>query len=209
MKNDSDDANATLRHTIKTYNQVAGDYVARSQRNGRWKTVFPELLQFMDQLPATARVLDLGCGPGHHTELLNGHHFRAIGADLSWGMLSQARELVTGEFIQADMRFLPLPNGYFDGVWMSASLLHLPRRDAPIALKEVHRILQGGGIFNVIVKIGEGEGLRTNLGERYFTFYGVDEMLTLLETSGFGVQHHQIKQDGGFDPWLNVIATKI
>lgn len=204
---DQAEPNDKFRFTINTYDQIAADFVARHQKEGRWKTVIPVMQDFMNYLSPDDRVLDLGCGPGQDTEILKEHGYRAIGADLSWGMLKQARQHTTGEFIQADMRFLPISDGYFDAVWMCASLLHLPRTEAPRALSEANRILRKNGIIHVSLKEGKGEKLKTNLGERYFTYYTVDEIRTLVDNSGFTIQHEDINtyRDEG---WIALIMSK-
>ena len=49
------------------------------------------------------------------------------------------------------MRTLPFADGAFDGLWSSASLLHLAREDVPATLEEFGRVLVPDGALFVSV----------------------------------------------------------
>ena len=56
--------------------------------------------------------------------------------------------------VVADMRAIPFADASFDGVWASASLLHLPRSELAVALREINRILRSDGLLFASVKTG-------------------------------------------------------
>ncbi|MGH3309156.1 MAG: class I SAM-dependent DNA methyltransferase [Streptomyces sp.] len=99
------------------------------------------------QLPAGARVLDLGCGTGLPTarQLAEAGHL-VTGVDLSEGMVALARENVPG----GDFRVLDFADledqalGPFDGAAAFFSLLMLPREEIPYALRMLHGQLREG-----------------------------------------------------------------
>jgi len=101
-----------------------------------------------EQLPAGARVLDLGCGTGLPTarQLVDAGH-RVTGVDLSAGMLKLARDNVP----EADFRRLDIADlearglGPFDGAAAFFSLLMLPRAEIPYALRMLHGQLAANG----------------------------------------------------------------
>lgn len=105
------------------------------------------------ELPAGARVLDLGCGTGLPTaRQFVAAGLRVTGVDLSAGMLARARANVPGaEFLQADVADLvaggPLPAGGFSAVAAFFTLLMLPRAEIPAALTSVHELLEPGGLL--------------------------------------------------------------
>ncbi|MEO2006681.1 MAG: class I SAM-dependent methyltransferase, partial [Candidatus Poribacteria bacterium] len=69
------------------------------------------------------------------------------------------------------MRFDELPFvEEFDGVWAYASLLHAPKAEMPAVLARVARSLRPGGVLQLSVKYGEGEGWRDG---RWFNDYTV------------------------------------
>lgn len=193
------------KSTIETYDQVARQYVERAQRNGDWGLPLePAFSMFTALLSPGAMVLDIGCGPGKDTRLFRQHGYRAVGLDLSAGMLAEAQHYSTDPFAQADMLHLPFAGGCAEGVWMCASLLHLPRHLTPQALQEAYRVLKTGGVIYVTVKQGQGEGYQTNLGNRFFTYYEVEELTTLVQDAGFSV----LEQWASTPHWINVAARK-
>jgi arsenite methyltransferase len=96
-------------------------------------------------LPAGARVLDVGCGPGVTVEyLITQHHLDAFGLDAS------ARLLQSGchrnghlPFVQAQGEHLPLGDGQLDAVIAECSLSVMADREQ--AIREFERVLKDGG----------------------------------------------------------------
>ena len=111
--------------------------------------VFDHLLA----LPAEAKILELGCGPGY---LWKENASRIPSAwditlsDLSSGMLDSAwRNLVvTGrnfKFKEIDAQKIPFEDETFDAVIANHMLYHVP--DKPKAIAEIRRVLKTGGHF--------------------------------------------------------------
>ena len=101
-------------------------------------------------LPADARVLEVGCGPGYlwrETADRVPDEWRVTLTDLSEGMVAEAREALAGDpryaFDVADAESLPFPDDAFDAVVANHMLYHVPDRDA--ALAEFRRVLEPGG----------------------------------------------------------------
>jgi SAM-dependent methyltransferase len=93
-------------------------------------------------------VLDYGCGHGMAAVVLARRGARVTAFDLSPGYLTEARRRAlangeTVEFLQADAERLPFADGCFARVWGNAILHHLDVRQAA---RELHRVLQPGGI---------------------------------------------------------------
>ena len=63
------------------------------------------------QLEPGTVLVDVGCGTGRHSRAFREQGVRAVGVDLSHGLLAAAAERVPGDWIQADARRLPLPDG--------------------------------------------------------------------------------------------------
>jgi SAM-dependent methyltransferase len=88
--------------------------------------------------------LDAACGTGRHAAYLAGLGHTVIGVDSSPGMLACAREKVPqGEFIEGDLRELPLADDSVDLVVCAIALVHMPALDGPFA--ELARVLRPGG----------------------------------------------------------------
>jgi SAM-dependent methyltransferase len=190
--------------TIRTYDTIAAEFARQT-----WDVRLERALDsFARYLVPCALTLDLGCGPGRDVELLRARGYRAIGADLSLGMLREARARVGGDLMCGDMYALPFASGAFGGVWLCAALLHLPRVDAPRALGEVRRILRGASPLYVTVQQGVGERWDESRGARLFTYYQPEELAALVRAAGFAVQELWSNRDEsrpGIN-WINLIA---
>jgi ubiquinone/menaquinone biosynthesis C-methylase UbiE len=97
-------------------------------------------------LPPASRVVDLGCGSGVFTRVLQRRGYRCCGADLSPKLIEAARAKFRDvEFVEGDAEQLPFADASFDGVLLSGLVHHLP--DPFRCAAEVFRILRPGGRF--------------------------------------------------------------
>jgi len=158
------------------------------------------------------RVLDVGCGVGRDLAWFRARGARGIGIDRSGGMLAMAGDAVDGGVAQMDMRALAFPMGSFDLVWCIASLLHLPKRDAPVALAEMRRVLRPGGVLALSLQEGSGEVWETGpytdapTTARFFARYTLDEATALLQRGGFSVCERGVDEGRG-RRWLSLLAV--
>lgn len=91
------------------------------------------------------RLLDVGCGTGHHMALLRQRGFDVVGLDGSEEMIAIARANNPGATIrQGDVEALPFPSGGFDVVLCVEVLRYLP--DPAGCLLEMARVLKPGGM---------------------------------------------------------------
>lgn len=166
-----------LQLTIKTYDEIAEDYVSLTSA----MRPQPEFETFCGHLKSGDTVLDLGCAWGRDTNVCTEKGLKAIGMDLSINMLWIAKSLRrSGKFVQADLRMLPIQNNLVDGIWCVAALLHLKRTEIVRAFCEFRRVLKHGGVCYVQVKQGIGEETVTNNfskgKERFFTYFEEEEI---------------------------------
>ncbi len=187
--------------TIATYDQIAPTFAATT-----WDVCVAKALDgFTSLLPTDACVLDLGCGPGRDSRHLRKRNFYAIGADLSRGMLREARWRIGPPLVRCDMRQLPFMSSRFDGAWICASLLHLSRSEAPLALKEIHRVTRANAPIFVGLIYGEGEQWHRANGPRFFAYYHPDEITALLQNCGFSI-YSTWTQPGKAVTWIDILA---
>jgi len=228
MLQDFTEANAI---TIDTYQQIAPIY-ADSHNLVRLPAFWQERLQrFASTLrscPAyqanpALPVLDMGCGPGRDSLLLAQMGFNVLGADLSESMLDEARKRYQGQpggeritFRRMDMHNLDLPDASCAGLWVSASFLHIPKRENLVVLKELVRVLVPGGPIMMSVKESDsGDDERYEVHEtgkiRFFARYRGSELWALLEQAGLRVDEITTAIDERFSDgrrWLRALAIK-
>ena len=108
------------------------------------------------------------------------------------------------------MRQIPVRDGALDGLWVCASFLHIPKRDAPTVLKELRRVLRPGGVLFISIKRGQGQRwiAHGTGGPRFFVFYQEDELDALLAAAGFTVRESWLDADhlGRPEPWIVRLA---
>lgn len=91
------------------------------------------------------RLLDLGCGTGHHLARWRERGFKVVGVDGSEEMLARARQLNPGgELLRADVESVPLPDASVDVLVCIEVLRYLP--DPTPCLREMARLLRPDGL---------------------------------------------------------------
>src|SRR6266702_3579019 len=91
------------------------------------------------------RLLDVGCGTGHHLARTRARGFTVAGVAGSEEMLEQAARSCPGaELRRSDVEALPFPAGSFDVVLSIAGLISLA--DARACLGELARVSRAGGM---------------------------------------------------------------
>lgn len=192
--------------TLATYNTIASDYADRWATND---AVTEEARKrFLSHLPGSPVVADIGCGPGRDSYALNEAGCSVVGLDLSMAMLAEAAQRFKGPLVIADMRQLPFRPASFDGAWVCASLLHVPKRHGKTTTTSFRALLKPKGVLFVAVKQGFGETFRSRDGlRRFFAFYSQPELNDLITGSGFSILDTWVETDEVHpDPWINVIA---
>lgn len=197
-----------LEETRRTYDRIAARYAARD--------VYPmtrELAAFVLHLPPGSTVVDIGCGTGEYAQMIAACGYRVQALDLSAGMLAQASKKGLRLLARADMRRLPLPSECAQGCFLSASLLHIPRAEAPLALSEIHRVLRDAGVAFMSLKAGDGCASRPEPegGARYFVYYQPAALDQLLLQAGFSVVDGWISppSEGQRQPWIARVVRKV
>ena len=114
------------------------------------------------EIPSNARVLDVGCGSGWATRLMaeKAQNGRVVGIDIADEMIAIARDtsatlsnLSNVEFNVASAEKLPFPDGAFTHAFSMESLYYYA--DVLVALKEIRRVLEPGGLFVTVIDLYE------------------------------------------------------
>lgn len=143
-------------------------------------------------IPSDARVLDLGCGSGWATRLMGekARSGRVIGIDIADEMIAIARE-TSADFSNVEYRVasaenLPFLDGEFSHAFSMESIYYYA--DVLVALKEIRRVLEPGGVFVTVVdlyKENEPSGQWIEQLKVPVHFLSVSDYRSLFELAGF------------------------
>lgn len=194
------------RTTLDFYAREAAAYGARSDGIG----VSKALAAFLALIPAGGRVLDLGCGTGRDTQAIREAGFEVTAVDGSAAMAAEAEKRIGRKVSVMPFEDLAF-EACFDGIWASASLLHVPRAGLPDVLRRVHAALKPGGWLEAGFKTGGTEG-RDSLG-RYYNYMNPEELEPMLRVAGpWASLTLKTGRGKGYDGtetgWVEVLARK-
>ncbi len=173
--------------------------------------------KFVFFLSPNAQVLDVGCGAGHKTKYLTGKGLRVTGTDFSKNLLAIAkREAPNADYVLSDMRDLYAIKGGVDAIFAQASLLHIPKDEAPTVIAHWATKIKPRGYIYIAVK-GTKEGRpeeqvikEADYGyeyERFFSFYSLEELRKFLTDLGFSIEYENEKLTGSTN-WIQIIGRK-
>jgi SAM-dependent methyltransferase len=144
------------------------------------------------KIEPTSTVLDLGCGSGWATRLMadRATHGRVVGIDISDEMIALARstsmQFPQVEYQVASAENLPFESGEFTHAFSMESIYYYS--DMLAALKQVRRVLAGGGLFATVVDLfRENEPTEQWIEQLNVPvhFLGIPDYHSLFERAGF------------------------
>jgi SAM-dependent methyltransferase len=171
-----------------TYDRVADRYEARFVDELAGKPRDRELLAAF--AAAADPVVEVGCGPGQVGAFVRQHGRRVCGVDLSPEMAGLAQGRLDGA-VAGDLRSLPFASGCFGGLVAFYSVIHLPRPEVGLALREFHRVLRPGGRLLLAAHEGSGVVERDRFLDHDVAFvatmFELDELEAVTAAAGFEV----------------------
>lgn len=195
----------------KSGNQTL-DYYNRNAENYYQNTVGTDMTVqyrfFLKYLSAGARILDLGCGSGRDTKYFRDNGYNVTAVDGSAEMCRKA-EAYTGINVR-QMDFLDLSDReLYAGIWASASLLHIAKKDMIRMLAKLRTALTKEGVLYVSFKEGSFEGVRNG---RYYTDLTEGELFNLVNRVGgmkiVAAKRFTEQRDGEEVHWISAIIKK-
>ena len=164
--------------------------------------------EFMAYLPEKARILDAGCGSGRDSKAFLDAGYAVVSFDASTEMCKRASELTGRDVINMRFEDMSFANE-FDGIWASATLLHVPTTVLPKIMKKMNAALKTGGVIYASFKYGDGTKMR---GERKFSDFNEKSVVPLFENAGFTILTNEVGNDNRpgreSEMWVEVIASK-
>ena len=164
---------------------------------------------FLKLLPSNAHILDAGCGSGRDSLhfLQKGYKLTAI--DASEELSKPASKLIKQPVLNVSFQELEFENE-FDGIWASASLLHISKAGINKVLAQMSKALKQYGILYASFKYGTEEYEKD---DRYFNCYNES---SIIETLGNNYKLELLKNwisndcrvGRTHELWLNCLVKK-
>jgi SAM-dependent methyltransferase len=194
------------RKTLEHYDQRAEEFW-RGTRDHDVRQNIEALLNAIEAGPPVHlppfTILDFGCGPGRDLKAFTALGHIAVGLEGSARFAAMAREYSGCEVLQQDFLKLDLPAARFDGVFANAALFHVPSRELPRVLGELHAALKPGGVLFSSNPHGANEE-GWNRG-RYGAYHDLATWRRHLSAAGFSELSHYYRPSGlprEQQPWL-------
>ncbi|MCR5796088.1 MAG: methyltransferase domain-containing protein [Solobacterium sp.] len=153
--------------------------------------------KFLSYVKEGGHVLDLGCGSGRDAAYFMKRGYTVTAADGS-EKLCRLAESHLGIPVRT-MEFTELQDiDLYDGIFASASIMHLPFDSLKQLMPALMKALKTGGVLYASFKYGDFEGISHN---RYFTYLNeqrIDQLLDgigqyeMLETGRVGLEYEKL-----------------
>lgn len=157
------------------------------------------LRDWLDGVPATARVLDVGCGAGHWAGVFAARYREVVAIDQSVAMIESARQRLAGadnvSVVTGDIRN-DLPDGQFDLIFVGGVCMYLNDDEAETLLRSLRSRLTPGG-FIILRESTVRKGRRIASGEYQAIYRTVESYRELCARGGARVS--EIRLNKGYE----------
>lgn len=201
MKNTSQDLQTIARVTLESY-EARAEAFWESTRDHDVSQNIDALLRHIDAEPPFT-ILDFGCGPGRDLKAFADRGHVAIGLEGAASFVRMAKAHSGCEVWHQNFLALALPDKHFDGVFANASLFHVPGRELPRVLRELHACLKPRGVlFSSNPRGNNEEGWSRG---RYGVYHDFESWRRIVTAAGFAEITHYYRPAGlprEQQPWL-------
>ncbi len=156
--------------------------------------------RLMTREPGHGPVLDVGCGPGYFlAELPAG----SVGLDPTAGFLDLLTERVPGALgVRGEAGALPFRSESIGGALSHQVYQHLHRPDLPMALADLHRVLEVDAPAELVVFGGDADLTYSDETDSFpgrgYSFWTADHFRDVLTGAGFRIERLEDREDGGW-----------
>jgi SAM-dependent methyltransferase len=198
---DLQDLETIAGRTLEYYDRRADEFWEGTRDHDVSQNI-AALLQHIEGAPPFA-LLDFGCGPGRDLKVFAEFGHAVTGLEGAARFAEMARAYSGCEVWHQDFLRLDLPDNHFDGVFANAALFHVPTRELPRVLLELHTTLKPGGVLLSSNPRGRNEE-GWNRG-RYGAYHDFETWRRYVSAAGFLEVAHYYRPAGlprEQQPWL-------
>lgn len=165
--------------------------------------------KFLTHIPRGGFIFDVGCGSGRDSLAFLKRGYRVKAMDASSVMADYTAELLGQPVLCANILDIDYQN-CFDGVWASASLLHIPNEKMDRAFKNLYRSLKPEGVCYMSFKKGDFD---TCVDGRYFNNFTRGSLTKLVskypQLSIIEIwESRDIRKGREQEIWMNILVQK-
>ena len=161
--------------TLNYYEENAQSYFKEWNNDFLQNYDFTVPDRFLSYLTAGVHILDLGCGFGRDSKYFLDNGYSVTSIDGSKELCKIASEFLGISVLNLNFLNIDFENE-FDGVFATASLLHLNNEDLKTFLVKIHRSLKKNGILFCSFKVGN----QYRINERFFNDMTREKFETIL-----------------------------
>lgn len=190
--------------TIAWYEKNASEYCQKTE-NADMHYAYQ---RFLEDTFKGAEILDFGCGSGRDAKYFLTEGMKVSACDGSPAMVAEASQY-TGLPVTC-MKFQNLhAEDRYDGIWASASLLHLPYEQLNDVFAKMMKAIHKEGIIYMSFRYGTFEGYRE---DRWYTDLDINKAAELILPHRDALllecwkSHDSLNRDL---LWLNLIVRKV
>ncbi len=145
--------NKAIKENLKEYYNRDAE-LRNSRPKADWKTNFRA--NFYDLVVKNNKktLLELGAGVGHDSQYFMEKGLSVVAVDISENMVNKCKEKGLEAYV-LDFYNLSSLNKKFDCIYAMNSILHTPKNDLPLVLKEIGNVLNSNGLFYLGLYGGE------------------------------------------------------
>ena len=201
-----------------TYNKIAESWHKDHQADDWWQE---GTNIFISYLKSGNSVLDVGCGGGTKSKYLANKGLKVLGIDFSENLLKIAkREVPQAKFSMMNINKMDTLEESFDGIFMHAVLLHIPKKEIEGILKKAVSKLKDGGYLYIAVKekieggVDEETKVDNDYGyeyERFFSYFSLEDLKTYFNNVGLEMVYENVmspSKTARKSSWMQVIGKK-
>lgn len=199
--------NIDIEYKLNIIRHYDSNAEIRSGQEWDWKT--NEVNHFIQHLRERelSSLLDVGCGTGNEMLKFKEEGFNVTGIDLSpfHVQICRDRGLVVEVMDFYEMTFF---DQTFDSVLAMSSLLHVPKKNLQIVIKEIHRCLKKDGLLFLGMFKGFYDGIMPSMDNKYIALYQAKELIELLQPY-FAVIEQRDFRPSRLERYMTLVLSKV